>query len=126
MQVRTSFANVAIGMSAMAWIGSALAQLPEGSAAHFLQGQTECRPEYPAAAMRANAQGTTRLLIHVDTTGKPTQVDIVESSGPKHENKLLDRAAAKAFMSCAFVAAVDEKGNAIEGVTPVNYTWAIR
>ena len=125
MQVRTIIAKLAIGMSTMVWIGNALAQIPASSAAHLSHGLTGCSPEYPMAALRAYAQGTTRLLFHVDSTGKATQVDIVESSGPKRENKLLDKAVAEALMSCAFTAAVDEKGNPTEGVFVLRYRWAI-
>lgn len=124
MKLWTSATSALAGACAMATTCSAVAQSP----AHMAMGQrpaAECRPAYPPAAVRANVQGVTGLAFHVDATGKVTQVDIVKSSGPTREHRLLDEAAASALSLCPFKAAVGEDGQAIEAVVPISYTWRL-
>ncbi|WP_182865139.1 energy transducer TonB [Rhodopirellula sp. JC639] len=49
-------------------------------------------PQYPAAAARAGAEGTVLLRLRVDTLGKVTEVEVIESSG----HRSLDQAAVDA------------------------------
>lgn len=54
-------------------------------------------PEYPAAAKRADAEGTARILMIVDQEGRPTTVYLVQSAGQD-----LDAAAVKAVRKWKF------------------------
>ena len=124
MKVWTSAANAIAGACAIATTCSAVAQSPAHMALEP-RPAVECRPNYPQAAVRANAQGVTGLAFHVDATGKVTQVDIVKSSGSTREHRLLDETAASALSHCPFKAAVDENGHPIEAVVPISYTWRL-
>ena len=42
----------------------------------------DCRPNYPMEAVRANAQGVTVLVFHVNVQGKPTGGEVLRKSGP--------------------------------------------
>ena len=84
-----------------------------------------CFPNYPSAALRTGAQGTTVLAFHVDETGKVTGVEITQSSGPTREHRVLDQAAAAALARCPFVPAKDGEGKPFASVISVNYTWRL-
>ena len=43
---------------------------------------SNCRPRYPAAALRSGAQGETVLSFHLDESGKIASGKVVRSSGP--------------------------------------------
>ncbi len=91
-----------------------------------IQGMTpSCRPEYPAAAVRARAQGTTRLAFRIDGTGKVLGVDIVQHAGDTREHRLLDAAAAYALSTCPFQPARDADGRPVASVVKVTYTWRL-
>lgn len=91
-----------------------------------IQGMTpSCRPEYPPAAVRSGAQGTTGLAFHVDETGKVTGVDIVKRSGDTREHHLLDAAAAHFLSMCPVQPARDADGKPVASVVKVTYTWRL-
>jgi protein TonB len=83
------------------------------------------RPDYPAAAARAEATGTTRVKVTVGTDGRATDVEVVGPSGPTREHKLLDRAAAAAIKdTCKFKpGSVDGKPQPL--TTFVEYAWRL-
>ena len=83
------------------------------------------RPEYPPAAARSGAQGTTGLAFHVDETGKVTGVDIVRRSGDTREHHLLDAAAAHFLSMCPVQPARDADGKPVASVVKVTYTWRL-
>ena len=87
--------------------------------------QANCRPDYPPAAVRAQAQGVVKMRFHVDIDGKVTQVDIIGSSGKTREHKLLDHAAAFALARCPLKPLKDENGNPTAGEFDVSYTWRL-
>jgi protein TonB len=85
----------------------------------------QCRPEYPAAAQRAGATGVTRIRFTVDAAGLVTRAEILQPSGPTHEHRLLDRAAAQALQRCPITPGVDDAGRAVGTTTDVEYTWTL-
>ena len=84
-----------------------------------------CRPEYPAAALRAQASGTTRVRFTVDANGKVTSADVVGSSGSSRENRLLDNAAKAALATCPFKPGIDAQGHPIGTQVEVSYAWKL-
>ena len=84
-----------------------------------------CRPDYPAAAARAQATGTSRIRFTVDANGKVTAADVVGSSGPTREHRLLDNAAKSALASCPIKVGVDAEGRPVGTQVEVIYTWKL-
>ena len=84
-----------------------------------------CKPEYPPAALRAQVSGVSRIRFTVDASGKVTSADVVGSSGPTREHRLLDNAAKSALATCPFTAGVDANGTKIGTQTEVSYAWKL-
>lgn len=84
------------------------------------------KPEYPAAATRAEATGTTRIKFTLDAGGKVTKAEIDRPSGSSREHRLLDRAALDALSKCPGKPGTDEQGRPVGGsVTYVEYVWKL-
>jgi len=83
------------------------------------------KPEYPPAALRAEAKGISRIRFVVDANGVLTRADVERPAGPSREHRLLDLAAIGALSKCRFKPGVDEQGRAAGGVTVVEYVWKI-
>jgi protein TonB len=83
------------------------------------------KPEYPAAASRAEATGTTKIRFVVDAQGVVSKADIERPSGASREHRLLDRTAVDALSKCRFKPGVDEHGKAVGGTTVVEYVWKL-
>ena len=83
------------------------------------------KPEYPAAALRAEATGTSKIRFTVDATGVVSKAEIERSAGPSREHRLLDRAAIDALSKCRFKPGTDEAGKPVGAVTPVEYVWKL-
>ena len=81
------------------------------------------KPEYPAAALRAEATGTTKIRFTVDSTGKVSKAEIEKSSGASREHRLLDRTAVDALSKCPFKPGTDESGLPVGATTVVDYVW---
>ncbi len=58
------------------------------------------KPEYNAAARRANAQGTVVVTYTMDTSGKISEAQIEKSSGLSREHRILDRMTLDAVLAC--------------------------
>ena len=84
-----------------------------------------CKPEFPAAAARAQVTGTSRIRFTVDANGKVTAAEVVGSAGPTREHRLLDNAAKAALATCPFKAGVDAEGHPVGTQTEVAYTWKL-
>ena len=81
--------------------------------------------KYPAAALRAEATGTSKIRFTVDATGAVSKAEIERSAGPSREHRLLDRAAIDALSKCRFKPGTDEAGKPVGAVTPVEYVWKL-
>ena len=84
-----------------------------------------CKPEYPAAALRAQASGVSRIRFTVDANGKVTAADVVGSSGSSRENRLLDNAAKAALATCPFKPGIDAEGHPVGTQVEVSYAWKL-
>jgi protein TonB len=81
------------------------------------------KPEYPAAALRADATGTSKIRFTVDATGSVAKAEVERSAGMSREHRLLDRTAVEALSKCRFKPGIDETGKPVGGSTVVDYVW---
>ena len=81
------------------------------------------KPEYPAAALRADATGTTKIRFTIDATGKVAKAEVERPAGASREHRLLDRAAVEALSKCPFKPGTDENGKPVGASTVVDYVW---
>ncbi len=87
-----------------------------------------CAPtsdDYPPAAVRAEATGTTVVRFNVSADGKMTGAEVVRSSGPSREHKLMDRVAVSKLSECSFKAGQDQNGAPMGGTFNVEYVWKL-
>ena len=83
------------------------------------------KPEYPAAALRADATGISKIRFTVDATGVVSKSEVERSAGASREHRLLDRTAIEALSKCRFKPGVDENGKPVGGTTVVDYVWKV-
>ena len=93
--------------------------------AHVNAGAAQCRPQYPAAALRAGVAGVSRIRFSVDASGHISGAQILQSSGTARENRLLDKAAADALAQCPVTAGTDEMGRPVGATADVDYVWTL-
>ena len=87
-----------------------------------------CAPgpdDYPSAARRADATGTTKLRFNVTAQGKLANAEIVKSAGPSREHKMLDRLVLSKLSECSFKAGTDENGNPVGASFEIDYVWKL-
>lgn len=87
-----------------------------------------CAPkgeDYPPAAQRAEATGTTAVRFTVGADGKLAKAEIVRSAGATREHKSLDRLALAKLSQCGFTPGVDENGKPVGGTLDVEYVWKL-
>lgn len=58
------------------------------------------KPEYNAAARRAEASGTVTVVYTMDTNGIISEANVEKSAGPTREHKMLDRLTIEAVKAC--------------------------
>ena len=86
---------------------------------------TCAKPDYPAAATRAEATGVTRIRFTIDGSGQVVKSEITGSSGSSREHRLLDRAAMEALSGCKFKPGTDENGKPAGAFANVEYVWRL-
>lgn len=88
-----------------------------------------CAPtgdDYPPAAARAEATGTTKVRFTIDGTGKLVKAEVVKSAGSSREHKQLDRVAVDKLSTCKFTPGIDENGRPAGGTFDVEYVWKLQ
>ncbi len=101
---------------------------PKAVARPALANASSCAPgpdDYPAAAKRADATGTTKIRFSVGPDGKMASAEIVKSAGSSREHKMLDRVALSKLSECSFKPGVDENGKPAGGSFDVEYVWKL-
>jgi len=91
-----------------------------GQAAQELKTNSRVEPTYPPASRRAGEEGTVRLKVLVDESGRPKDVQIAQTSGFAR----LDEAAKQAVRRWRFQAAMDA-GRPISVWTQVAITFKL-
>ena len=91
-----------------------------GTTAQELKTSTRIEPTYPPASRRASEEGTVRLKVLVDESGRPKDVQVAQSSGFSR----LDEAAKQAVRRWKFVAATDGS-KAVSVWTQVSITFRL-
>lgn len=85
-----------------------------------------CQPAYPSAARASRAEGVTKLALLIDAEGRIASADVVESSGPTAEHKLLDQEVARAVKGCSlFRRKLDANGQGVPYSITMGYRWGL-
>jgi protein TonB len=84
-----------------------------------------CQPDYPGAALRAGVEGTSAIRFTITPTGRLTVAEVVQSSGPTREHRLLDNAFKAAIVKCPFLPGRDAQGRATGGAITVTHVWQL-
>ncbi len=102
---------------------------PRVAARPAIANVADCAPtadDYPSAAKRSEATGTTRIRFTIGADGKLVGApDIVRSAGATREHKMLDRLAASKLSECRFKAGSDENGKPVGASFDVDYVWKL-
>lgn len=102
---------------------------PAVAAKPAIANVASCAPtkdDYPTAALRAEATGTTKIRFTIDGQGKLVKTELVRAAGTSREHRLLDRVAMEKLSTCKFSPGVDAAGRAVGGTFDVEYVWNIR
>lgn len=81
--------------------------------------------DYPPAARRAEATGTTRVRFTVDANGALAKAEVVKPSGSSKEHRQMDRVAVDKLSECTFKPGIDENGKPAGGTFEVEYVWKL-
>lgn len=101
---------------------------PRVAARPAIANAKDCAPtpdDYPAAARRAEATGTTNVRFRVGADGKLAGAEITKSSGATREHKMLDRLAMSKLSECKFTPGIDENGRPVGATFDVEYVWKL-
>jgi len=102
---------------------------PPQAARPAIANVSACAPnnsDYPPAAIRAEATGTTRIQFTVGADGKMTKAEVIRRAGSSREHRLLDRIALDKLSECTFKAGADATGKPVGGTFEVEYVWRIQ
>jgi periplasmic protein TonB len=103
---------------------------PAAAPPRLAQGDARnCAPtadDYPAAAVRAEATGTTAIRFTIDAAGKLVNSEVLRSAGPSREHRLLDRVAQTKLSECKFTPGRDAAGQPTGGSFTVEYVWKLQ
>jgi TonB family protein len=104
-------------------VGSALAadEADAQTAAAKQAKISQCVPDYPSTARRADATGVTQMRASIDEEGRVTGVQVTQASGATEEHGALDRAA-MAFVKC--MGPYKKSGSPY--TTDSKYVWSLR
>ena len=83
------------------------------------------RPDYPNAARRVEATGTSKIRFQIDPAGRVVNAEVLRSAGPSREHRMLDRAAVQSLSQCAFQGGLDSRGRPKGGFATVEYVWKL-
>ncbi len=82
------------------------------------------KPDYNAAARRAEAQGTVVVVYTMDTSGLIGDATVEKSAGPTREHKMLDRLTVEAVKACKGTpGSLDGKPEKL--TSRVTYVWKL-
>lgn len=101
---------------------------PRVAARPAIANAKDCAPtsdDYPAAARRAEATGTTQVRFTVGADGKLANAEVTRSAGPSREHKMLDRLAVSKLSECRFQAGRDDTGKPVGDSFVVDYVWKL-
>lgn len=98
---------------------------PRSAPVAAITSVADCKPDYPAAALKDEATGTTRIRFTIDATGRMTGADVLRSAGASRAHKALDRAAVSGLSECKFRPGRDENGKAVGAFADVDYVWKL-
>jgi periplasmic protein TonB len=87
-----------------------------------------CEPnqgDYPLAARDAEVEGTTRVSLAVDASGKLVDRQILRSAGPTPEHRLLDRVALDKLSRCRFTPGRNEGGEPVASRIQLDIVWRL-
>ncbi len=103
--------------------GRRVASGPAGNASH--PDRAAAAGDDRRAAQRAGATGVTRIRFSVDASGRIAGSQILQSSGPTRENRMMDKAAADALAQCPLQVGTDDMGRPVGTTTDVEYVWRL-
>lgn len=115
----------ATGLTAGLLTGLTLAQSPPALTVpvRLLPPEFKCPlGDYPAAAMRANAQGVVRVRVVVAEGNRIESTEIVRSAGDQREHKMLDQVSLQNARACSY----GGSSTVEPGAYIVEYRWSIR
>ncbi len=101
---------------------------PRVAARPAVANAKDCAPgpeDYPAAAIKEEATGTTVIRFSIDATGKLASANVVKSAGASRAHKALDRVALQKLSECKFRPGNDENGRPIGATVDVEYVWKL-
>jgi len=103
----------------------ASASVPGEQAARIDSTNPACQPAYPAASLKAGVTGTTKVRLAITAVGQITSAEIVLTSGPTLEHRLLDYAFEQALLTCPYIPGRDWQGRAVGGTITAVHVWQL-